>query len=223
VVCRVPHPSARPHPKPAGRKSAAERREEPRRSSRGPLCPKGTGPRGRRGQRPRRRRASAPRASSTRSPAVDAEGVTAGRGRPAPGAGRAQPRQRRGRGRSGGGHPRAKRGASIAARQRRGLGGWRARGGEGRAQGGSTANGGAAGNGGKRICVLYRLCFTHRGLGDFARCGEDTAISLLLDFPAHPPIRAGIGHATRDRFLSLASERFFGAGDTRRHLAAGSG
>ena len=38
---------------------------------------------------------------------MDAEGVTAGRGRPAPGAGRAPPRQRRGRGRSGGGYPRA--------------------------------------------------------------------------------------------------------------------
>ena len=56
-----------------GQESAAERREEPRRSSR-------------RGQRPRRRRAkSRPRresgrASTTRSPAVDAAGVTAGRG-----------------------------------------------------------------------------------------------------------------------------------------------
>ena len=46
--CRTNKSSARPHPKPAGPQSAAERREEPRRSSRGPLClpEAGTGPRG---------------------------------------------------------------------------------------------------------------------------------------------------------------------------------
>ncbi len=73
------------------------------------------------------------RASSTRSPAVDAEGVTAGRGRPDPGAGRAQTRKRLGCGRSGGGQPRAKRSGarvSVAARQRRAYGGKPRKGGQ---------------------------------------------------------------------------------------------
>ena len=67
---------ARPHPKPAGRKSAAERREEPRRSSRGPLCPR---------QRAQARVASERTASEFHpQPAKHAAGVLARRGQPPP-------------------------------------------------------------------------------------------------------------------------------------------
>ena len=78
---RAPPPEAR---------RATERGRTPRRTPpifTRALCPQGTGPRERRGPWPRQRRASpagAGRASSTRSPAVDAEGVTAGRGMASP-------------------------------------------------------------------------------------------------------------------------------------------
>ena len=162
---------ARPHPKPAGPQSAAERREEPRRSSRGPLCPQGTGPRGRRGQRPRRRRANAPRASSTRSPAVDPDHeVCRDDGRARNGQPPAQAAPRRASGgavaEAGAAIPRAKRGASITAqsaaprkavRRRRPQGGGkvcRAHGGKTRTGGRRRRHGGSAANGGKDYGLL---------------------------------------------------------------------
>ncbi len=137
---------ARPHPKPAGRKSAAERREEPRRSSRGPLCPKGTGPRGCRGQSPRQRRASAPRASSTRSRASGEESRPLRRPRPAASA--AGPWPKRGR--------LSPSDAQRSEGQRSGAAAPRVRG-EDRAKGGSVAaaHGGWRGQGGARKVGLW--------------------------------------------------------------------
>ena len=146
---------------PCGRFSgAAGRRAGRRRSLRGPLClPKaGTGPRERRGQRPRRKASERMRASSTRSPAVDAEGVTAGRGmasprrRPRPAAraaglwpkrGRPAPSEaKRSEGqRSGAAAPRVKaarrsrqRGGKVGRAHGGGMGGWQ--------EGGRRARGG---------------------------------------------------------------------------------
>ena len=84
---------ARPHPKPAGPQSAAERREECRHGGMNPADLHAEG--NARGAR----RASA----SERAPPAAASAARKGR----PCQGRAPPRQRRGRGRQRGGHPRA--------------------------------------------------------------------------------------------------------------------
>ena len=202
IYCRLRR--ARPHPKPAGRKSAAERREEPRRSSRGPLCPQGTGPRGERAHRERVPPAAAPAAR---------------KGRPCQG--RAPPRQRRGRGRQRGGHPRATRsGARVqrsgaaaprlkAARRPRPRGGLRkvgrmgetARGEDGGGMGGSAANGGRHAKGGKvRPRKRERLA---QGGSDCTRyavmiyCGPKAALLMSFQTGRHlflPRFRATIPH-----------------------------
>ena len=154
---------------PCGRFSGAVgRRAGRRRSSRGPLCPKGTGPRERRGPWPRRRRASAcervPPGAQPWIPTTKCVGMTAGRGMASP---RRRPRHaapaaglwpKRGRPSP---EPRQRRGASVAPRlcvgllEGRGKGGakrWRNGGGLGRAWTGrgSGGKGRAMGGSGRR-------------------------------------------------------------------------
>ncbi len=138
IPARAPTRSPQGGAAAGGQESAAERREEP-----ADLHAEGNA---------EAEASERQRASSTRSPAVDAAGVTAGRGMASPGAGRAQPRERLGSGRSGGGQPRATRsGARVSSGaaaprvwgkpRKGGLRRAAQKGKEGRAMGGSAAKG----------------------------------------------------------------------------------
>ena len=95
--------------------------------------------------------------------------------------------------------------------------GGRAQRGEGRAQRGKAAARGEA------IATVSQMCSTSPPVRRFEPGQGNSANFLCADFGRRTPTARRTGCATRDRFSSRARERFFGAGNTRRPLAAGSG